>query len=471
LRAGASGERRSQQQTHDEIACGGQVYHQASSGYVRIWNNTLNKTLRGGAVFPRWAVCLAALLLAWPSPARSTPFRPGAVLIKLRSSSAPAAAQALLPSGAALEAALGRDAYAVQVPVGQEPRYARHLAALPQVAYAQLDHAVAAQQAPDDPRYPEQWGMAHIGMPDAWGIITDTSTLTIAVIDTGIKADHPDLADEIWVNPGEIEGNGLDDDANGYVDDVHGWHFYHTYSAGQALAGQNNDISDGNGHGTHVAGIIAAEGNNSVGVAGVAWRAKIMPIRVLDPYLFGWDSDEIQGLNYAVANGAQVVNMSLGLAQAGPAFAEAVAQAEDRGVLVVAAAGNSGGAVVYPAAYPTVLSVGASDQSDQRAGFSAHGPRLDLLAPGVDILSTWIRLPYFTRSGTSMAAPHVAGAAALLRAYAPHIAPAVARACLLHSASDLGAAGRDNDTGWGLLNVPGALRRCADTIYIPIAHN
>ena len=224
LRATASGERRSQQRTHDQIAYGGQVYHQTSSGYVRIWNNTVNKTLRGGAVFPRWAVCLAALLLAWPSPARSTPFRPGAVLIKLRSSGALAAAQAMLPSGAALGAAIGRDTYAVQVPVGQEQRYARRLAALPQVAYAQLDHAVAAQQAPDDPRYAEQWGMPHIGMPGAWEVITDTSKLTIAVIDTGIKDDHPDLAHEIsttlqtsGLTPGNLK---LEITENAFVHDL-----------------------------------------------------------------------------------------------------------------------------------------------------------------------------------------------------------------------------------------------------------
>ncbi|HEX5691887.1 MAG TPA: S8 family serine peptidase, partial [Roseiflexaceae bacterium] len=330
----------------------------------------MSKTLRPDAMFPGWVVCLTALLLAWPAAAHPATFRPGAVLIKLHSAQA-VSMQAVLPADVAVQATLGRDTYAVRVPIGQEQRYAVRLAALPQVAHAQLDHAAVAQQLPNDPRYAEQWSLPRIGMPDAWDVVTDTSSLTIAVIDTGIKNDHPDLAREIWVNPGEVADNGIDDDANGYVDDVHGWHFYHTYSGGQAFPAQNNDISDGNGHGTHVAGIIAAEGNNGIGVTGVAWRARILPVRVLDADLFGWESDVIQGLNYAVANGASVINMSLGLEQAGPMFAEAVEYAEARGVVVVAAAGNNGGAVVYPAAYPTVLSVGASSQQDQRAGFSA----------------------------------------------------------------------------------------------------
>jgi subtilisin family serine protease len=137
-------------------------------------------------------------------------------------------------------------------------------------------------------------------------------------------------------------------------------------------------------------------------------------------------------------------------------------------VLVVAAAGNTGGTVLYPAAYPTVLSVGASNQSDQRAGFSAFGPRLDLLAPGEAILSTWNGVPYFVRSGTSMAAPHVAGVAALLRSRAPQLPPVAIRACLFAAATDLGPPGRDDSAGWGLLNASVVAVPCRLHIYLPL---
>jgi len=232
------------------------------------------------------------------------------------------------------------------------------------------------------------------------------------------------------------------------------------------LAVGSADIEDPNGHGTHVAGIIGATGNNGIGVAGVAWRARLMMVRILDQDTFGWESDIIQGLNYAVANGAKVVNMNMGLATPGLLLTDAVGHAQARGVLLIAAAGNGGGAVLYPEAYPGVISIGASDQANNRASFSAFGERLDLLAPGVDILSTWNGLPYFTRSGTSMAAPQVAGVAALLAARMPAASPAELRACSLRTALDAGAPGHDVSTGWGLLNAAAALG-CSTRLYLP----
>jgi subtilisin family serine protease len=416
---------------------------------------------------PLWFLLLLALALMPPASGRAgATVRPGAVLLQLRPG-AQRHGPLALPRGTQVEASLGAGLLSLRVPAGAEQEYSRKLAALPEAAYAQPDHAVAAQMVPNDARYAEQWAPPRIGLPEAWGAISSTETVVVATLDTGVALAHPDLRGQLWQNPGEVAGNNRDDDGNGFVDDVHGWHFFQIYSGGQALPRDDGDLADANGHGTHVAGIIAAAGNNGEGIAGVAWRARVMAVRVLDDDAVGWESDVIRGLRYAVAEGARVVNMSLGLRQASRALAEAVAEAEARGVVVVAAAGNDGGAALYPAAYPTALSVGASDRGDRRAGFSAAGARLDLLAPGVDILSTWSGLPYFARSGTSMAAPHAAGVAALLIAQRPERAPAQVRACLRAAAADLGPPGRDDDTGWGLLSAAHALRGCDFRAYLP----
>jgi subtilisin family serine protease len=357
------------------------------------------------------------------------------------------------------------------VPPGAEQRYAAQLAAMPGVVYAQPDHAVTAQVEPNDPRYAEQWNMTHIGMPKAWTIVTDTSSLTIAILDTGIKTNHPDLQHQLWTNPGEIEANGVDDDGNGFVDDLHGWHFYQVYANGMAMPFQNSDIGDHNGHGSHVAGIIAASGNNGIGVAGVAWKARLMVLRILDDDAAGWESDVIRGLQYAVANGARVINLSLGLAERTPALEAAVAAAAAQDVLLVAAAGNGGGNVLYPAAFPSVLSVSASDRQDRRADFGAYGPSLDLLAPGVDIISTWNGVPYFSRSGTSMAAPHATGVAALLWARMPAATARDVGTCLMLTATDVEIPGRDDETGWGVLNAERAVQGCAKPVYLPLLNH
>ena len=422
------------------------------------------------ALFRRLSCLLLSSALFAPAAAHSqiAASRPGALLLGFRDVRASARARAALPSAVVIEAEIAPGSFAVRVPIGAEQRYLARLADLPGVAYVQLDHRVAAQALPDDPQIPEQWNMARIGMPAAWDVITDTAALVIATLDSGVKRDHPDLQGQLWHNIAEIPNNDRDDDQNGFVDDRDGWHFYHVVSGGQLTPGQNADVEDDNGHGTHVAGVIAAAGNNAIGVAGIAWHTRLMPVRVLDSDGLGWESDIIQGLSYATANGARVINMSLGLSEASPALAAAVAQAARQGVLLVAAAGNNGGAVLYPAAYPTVLSVGASDQADRRASFSAQGARLDLLAPGVDILSTWNGVPYVLRSGTSMAAPHVAGVAALLMAHMPGLSVAQVRTCLLRSATDLGAPGWDAQTGWGRLNAAHALQGCPPSIYLPI---
>jgi len=240
---------------------------------------------------------------------------------------------------------------AVAVPRGRERAALESLRRDPLVAYAELDHAARALEVPNDPRWPEQWNMAIIRADLAWEVVTDTHGIVIATLDSGVDLDHPDLEARIWTHPGEVPGNGLDDDGNGKVDDVHGWHFYHVCSYSDCWPGENNDVQDRDGHGTHVAGIAAAEANNGIGVAGLAWGALLMPVKVLeDRYSEAWYSDIAAGMVYATDNGAAIINLSLGGEEPGQTLEEAVAYAHQRGVLLVAAAGNDDGPILYPAA-------------------------------------------------------------------------------------------------------------------------
>lgn len=381
----------------------------------------------------------------------------------------------------------------VQTAVGQETTIAASLRRLPEVAYVELDYRAEAQvgagfpplasaqqlwrqggenvsaagaeqpapmcvRTPNDPAFPRQWGLAKINAPEAWNIITGAVSMTIAILDTGIDLGHPDLAPQLWTNPGEIPANGLDDDANGKIDDVHGWHFY------QAANGPAEDalIQDDFGHGTHVAGIAAAATDNGIGVAGLAWGGRLMAVKVLDQYGSGWYSDIAAGIVYAADNGARLINLSLGGAPPSQALCDAAAYAHDRGAVVIAAAGNTGGAVLYPAACDQVLAVAATNQTDSRPTFSNYGPEIDLAAPGVDIYSTWyytgIRASgYFTKSGTSMATPYVTGAAALVWSRWPGWTADQVSQRLRATATDVNTPGWDPYSGWGRLDAAAAL--------------
>ncbi len=256
---------------------------------------------------------------------------------------------------------------------------------------------------PDDPSFPSQWGLHNTGQnvngqggssdadvdgPEAWDIETGDPSIIVAVIDTGVDYRHPDLAGNIWHNSGEIAGNGLDDDGNGFVDDTVGYDF---------LDG-DNDPMDPSGHGTHVAGIIAAEGNNGTGITGVGWTLKIMALKAGGASGFFLSSTLIQAINYAVDNGAKVINASWGGDDSDPAMRGAIDNAKTQGVLFVAAAGNSGRNIdsqpFYPASYDlsNIVSVAASDQDDGLASFSNFGPSsVDVGAPGSNILSTNVK--------------------------------------------------------------------------------
>src|SRR5262249_52358184 len=203
--------------------------------------------------------------------------------------------------------------------------------------------------------YDDLYGLKKIGAATAWDS-TAGEGVTVAVVDTGVDRAHPDLAANMWVNGGEVPGNGLDDDGNGYVDDVVGWDFV---GANYSTPRPDADPRDGHGHGTHVSGTIAAVGNNGMGVIGVAWRARIMAVKGLDDYGYGLDSQLAAAVVYAADNGADVINASWGGAGSSQALQDAVDYATSLGVVFVAAAGNSGEDArgFYPAAFPKVITV------------------------------------------------------------------------------------------------------------------
>ncbi len=254
-----------------------------------------------------------------------------------------------------------------------------------------------------------EWNLNAINAPESWAQGYRGQGVIVAVIDTGVDWDHTDLASQIWVNPGEIAGNGLDDDQNGYVDDVRGWDFI----------SNDNNPDDGDGHGTHVAGTVAAA-NNGVGATGVAPNATIMPVRVLGNDGSGSSNGVANGIRYAAANGADIINLSLG-GSLSSAIQSAIQYAQQRNVLVVVAAGNESAAVPsYPARHSATLtntiSVGAYSSSYALASFSndvGTSGAVQVDAPGVSIYNTYLGGTYSTLSGTSMATPHVAGLAAL----------------------------------------------------------
>lgn len=298
---------------------------------------------------------------------------------------------------------------------------------LSNVAIASPDFRFSLNAVPNDPSYPSLWGLenngatglvdADIDASQAWNYGTSTSVV-VAVIDTGIDYTHPDLQANIWTNTREVAGNGIDDDSNGYVDDIRGWNF---------VAGTNNPMDD-NSHGTHVAGTIAAVGNNGIGVTGVAWNAKVMALKFLDSSGSGLLSGAVSAIDYARTNGAKIINASWGGGSFSSVLDSAIQRFYSAGGIFIAAAGNeaSNNATVgsYPANYNNVISVAASTSSDTLASFSNYGTNVEIAAPGASILSTVPGNAYSSFSGTSMAAPHVAGAMALLWGQAPSLTPA-----------------------------------------------
>jgi len=325
------------------------------------------------------------------------------------------------------------------------------------VEYAEPDYIVRASILPNDSAINTgaAWAISKIGLATAWDHGTSASNVVVAIVDSGIRLTHEDLKDNLWTNPNEIAGNGIDDDRDGIVDDVHGMN---------ALS-RNGNIADDVGHGTHVAGIIGAAGNNSKGSAGVVWKVQLMPLKFMDKSGEGSTLDAIACIDYARIHGAQIINASWGSPATSQALGNAVSRARTAGIIFVAAAGNDGlstdSSPTYPADYlfDNLISVGASDRYDRLATFSNYGAgSVHLLAPGVSIYSTWdtSNSAYKTLDGTSMAAPYVTGAFALLKARFPEKSYTDLIDAVLKSVDPISAA-RNTTISGGRLNVAAAL--------------
>ncbi len=387
----------------------------------------------------------------------------------------------------------------------------------PEVEYAEPDVYIELYSSPDDSHYQHQWylnntGQAHdmieehdhcnnddelvsgVGAVDA-DIDADevynnppanTTTSIVAILDTGVDIDHPDLADNIWVNTDEIPDNGIDDDYNGYIDDVKGWDFQ-----GENGSSPDNDPTDIFGHGTHCAGIVGAVTGNGQGIAGAATDVQIMALRAVD---FPFASSATEALIYAVDNNADVISMSFGLLEHSDLFESACQFAYNRGVTLVAAMGNDHGEELNePAVYTTTIGVGATDHFDTVTSYSTYGNHISVVAPGDDILSLRGDLTdmygddpfcpetdahvyddiYYFSSGTSMAAPIVAAIASYLHAVSPGLNPIMTQQIIEQTSDDYtepygpegptGLDGWDIYSGYGRVNLNQALQNAPTT--------
>ena len=321
----------------------------------------------------------------------------------------------------------------LKIPAGTVESAISLLKRFPEIEYVEPNYLRYLNAIPNDPDYPEMWGLnntgqtggtldADIDAPEAWDIATGNSSMVVADIDTGLDLGHVDFAGNIYINPGEIPGNGIDDDANGYIDDVNGWDF---------ARDDNNPNEEAicGGHGTHTAGTIGARGNNGIGVTGVNWDVKIMPLKIFKVYFVilcsASSADIISAIDYAAMMGVRVSNNSYGGGPYSQAEYDAIRASKS---IFVAAAGNENINTDitpnYPSAYnlSNIIAVAATDHNDNRAWFSNYGTTtVDLAAPGVSILSTTPNDTYSLFDGTSMATPHVTGAVALLMGYDPNL--------------------------------------------------
>lgn len=396
-----------------------------------------------------FAISILALSLPLPALAEHAAV-PGEVLVEFAAEPVPARVKSTRLStprvvGAALQEHLSPDLRSARISVNPDLQAmagvasisaeqdakdacaALQLQNLGRIRYCSPNYILhATSTTPNDPSFSQLWGMSSasgIDAPKAWDTTTGSADEVVAVVDTGIDYTHPDLAANIWTNPGEIPDNGIDDDGNGYIDDVHGIN---------AITDTGNPMDD-NGHGTHVSGTIAGVGNNGLGVAGVNWHAKVVAAKFLSAGGSGTLADAIKAINYIVdlkLSGVNIhaINNSWGGGGFSAPLNSAISRANDAGLIFVAAAGNEANDndnnPEYPSGYelPNVVAVAALDQDGNLASFSNYGATtVDIAAPGVGILSTIPGGGYAQYSGTSMATPHVTGALALLYSHEPSL--------------------------------------------------
>jgi subtilisin family serine protease len=354
------------------------------------------------------------------------------------------------------------------LPGGTPDEWARRVFETGLARFAEVATLGVYTYTPNDPLYSQQWALnntgqtggtpgADVSAEEAWDIISGDPSVIVGILDSGTLYTHPDLEDNIWINEDEIPGNSTDDDDNGFVDDWIGWDF----------PNNNNNPSSTNFHGTHVAGIVIGNGDNGLGIAGLAGGVdgsagvRGMLVEVGSSAPVGSIIDD--SLIYATDNGARVITMSLSVGSSA-AINDALDYAYNQNdVFINNASGNNGSSVVYPANRPEVMAVASTTHNDVKSSFSNPGPEVQVAAPGSDILSTQLGNSYGSSSGTSFASPHVAALAALIRALNPGLSAPEVRQLIMDTADDVGPAGFDTGTGWGRINAAAALNQAGSS--------
>ncbi len=420
------------------------------------------------AIFVVFCFCIQMPYASTSKKSWKTSFVPGEVIVKFKKAAVPgcsdiAPEQLLKKVDTLFEKAsnvsqisgirnLFRVSFLAPVNIG---KLCNELKSRPEIEYAEPNYlGNFCNTIPNDPDFSQQWYLENTGQnggtpgvdikaPEAWDIQTGDASVVVAVIDTGVDYNHPDLSANIWHNPGEIPGDGIDNDGNGYVDDVTGWDFVSVpqyWAAPDEDAGpEDNDPLDRAGHGTYCAGVIASAGNNSVGIAGVTWNCKIMPVRIgfrrSDGSSYFLDTDAARGIIYAADNGANIINLSWIIRSSPEVVADAIRYAYSKGVVVIGAVGNDDAkGAVFPSSMQEVIGVAATDENDNRAIWllpqppmpgegSNYGPGVDVAAPGVNVLTTDLDSRYVEVTGTSISTAITSGVAALILSAHPDFTP------------------------------------------------
>jgi len=386
--------------------------------------------------------------------------------------------------------------YALKLPDSFDPlMVANEYKNDPNVEYAEPNIIYESCTRPDDTFFNDQWALYQsndfdIDATDAWDVTTGSKDVVIAIVDSGVYYNHPDLTDNIWSNEDEIPDNNIDDDNNGFIDDIRGYDFvevditpiiqnpFANICPDEDYIIEDNNPRDAHGHGTHCAGIASAVGNNGKGIAGVSWNCSIMPVRAGFEFLYFGEAvgvyetdDLVQAITYAADNGADIISMSWGGDSYSNAICGAIEYAYSKGCVLVAAAGNSNSDEKhYPSSYENVISVAGTNNKDQRYEHSSYGDDVDVAAPAVDILSTIIptEIFYAEKSGTSMAAPHVAGIAGLLKSKYPDSSPEMITAMIKTGVDQIQS---DEYIGTGRVNAYKALTMSPIFSYIDYIPN